>query len=51
MPLKKKILVSVLMGLGLIATGFGIARAASLGVATDDITCVQSLVPRQPRII
>ena len=39
MPLSKKILVSGLMGLGLVATGFGIARAASLGISTDDITC------------
>lgn len=39
MPLGKKLLVSGLMALGLVATGFGIARAASLGIATDDLTC------------
>ena len=38
-PLRTKILVSTLMGLGIVATGFGIMRAASLGTATDDLTC------------
>lgn len=38
-PLRTKILVSTLMGLGIIATGFGIMRAVSLGTATDDLTC------------
>ncbi|KAK3725880.1 hypothetical protein LTR37_000028 [Vermiconidia calcicola] len=37
-PLRTKILVSTLMGLGIVATGFGIMRAASLGTATDDLT-------------
>jgi hypothetical protein len=39
MPLTKKLLVSGLMSLGLVATGFGIARAATLGTSTEDITC------------
>lgn len=39
MPTRKKFLVSGLMALGLIASGFGIARAASLGIGFDDVTC------------
>ncbi len=39
MPTKKKLLVSGLMSLGLVATGFGIARAASLGISNEDLTC------------
>lgn len=43
MPTKKKVLVSGLMALGLVASGFGIARAASLGIGFDDVTCEYSL--------
>ena len=45
MPLKKKILVSGLMSLGLVATGFGIARAAALGIKTTDLTCMSAVLP------
>ncbi|KAH7233359.1 hypothetical protein BKA59DRAFT_560178 [Fusarium tricinctum] len=38
LPLKTKISVWALMSLGLIATGFGIARAASLGTMTADLS-------------
>ncbi|RDL41219.1 Integral membrane protein [Venustampulla echinocandica] len=37
-PLRTKLSVSGLMGLGLLATGFGIARAASLGIQTSDLS-------------
>ncbi|KAK1676372.1 integral membrane protein [Colletotrichum godetiae] len=37
-PRRTKISVSCLMGLGLAATGFGIARAASLGISTSDLS-------------
>ncbi|PKS08513.1 hypothetical protein jhhlp_004898 [Lomentospora prolificans] len=37
-PFKAKIMVGGLMSLGLIATGFGIARASSLGLVTNDLT-------------
>ncbi|KAH8896814.1 hypothetical protein GQ53DRAFT_527772 [Thozetella sp. PMI_491] len=40
MPLRTKMLVWLLMSLGLLATGFGIARAASLGIITVDLTWV-----------
>jgi hypothetical protein len=40
---KKKVLVSCLMALGLVASGFGIARAASLGIGFDDVTCKSAL--------
>lgn len=38
-PLKSKLLVCGLMSLGLLATGCGIGRAASLTVLTIDFTC------------
>ncbi|KAK1706712.1 integral membrane protein [Colletotrichum lupini] len=37
-PRQTKISVSCLMGLGLVATGFGVARAASLGISTSDLS-------------
>ncbi|KEZ45125.1 hypothetical protein SAPIO_CDS2562 [Scedosporium apiospermum] len=37
-PFKTKFMAWSLMSLGLIATGFGIARAASLGIITNDLT-------------
>ncbi|KAF4784574.1 integral membrane protein [Colletotrichum scovillei] len=37
-PRRTKISVSCLMGLGLVATGFGVARAASLGISTSDLS-------------
>ncbi|KAL0935585.1 uncharacterized protein CTRU02_210176 [Colletotrichum truncatum] len=40
MPPKTKLSVCFLMGLGLAATGFGIARAASLGISTTDLSWV-----------
>uniref|UniRef100_A0A0D2YA44 Uncharacterized protein n=1 Tax=Fusarium oxysporum (strain Fo5176) TaxID=660025 RepID=A0A0D2YA44_FUSOF len=42
LPLKTKISVWALMSLGLVATGFGIARAASLGVVTSDLSSIWS---------
>ncbi|KAH7368264.1 hypothetical protein B0T11DRAFT_326459 [Plectosphaerella cucumerina] len=39
-PFKTKVSVCALMGLGLIATGFGIARASSLGLVTSDLSWV-----------
>ncbi|KAK1848968.1 integral membrane protein [Colletotrichum chrysophilum] len=38
MPRRTKVSVCFLMGLGLAATGFGIARAASLGITTTDLS-------------
>ncbi|KAJ3460315.1 hypothetical protein MRS44_011182 [Fusarium solani] len=43
LPLKTKISVWALMSLGLIATGFGIARAASLGIKTSDLSWVYAI--------
>ncbi|KAM0350618.1 hypothetical protein ACHAPU_003104 [Fusarium lateritium] len=43
LPLKTKISVWALMSLGLIATGFGIARAASLGTITSDLSWVYAI--------
>ncbi|KAF4445764.1 hypothetical protein F53441_10513 [Fusarium austroafricanum] len=43
LPLKTKISVWALMSLGLIATGFGIARAASLGITTSDLSWVYAI--------
>ncbi|KAM0430051.1 hypothetical protein ACHAPT_006057 [Fusarium lateritium] len=43
LPLKTKISVWALMSLGLIATGFGIARAASLGIKTFDLSWVYAI--------
>ncbi|OHE92932.1 integral membrane protein [Colletotrichum orchidophilum] len=37
-PRQTKISVCCLMGLGLAATGFGVARAASLGISTNDLS-------------
>ncbi|KAF9869973.1 integral membrane protein [Colletotrichum karsti] len=37
-PRQTKVSVCFLMGLGLAATGFGIARAASLGISTTDLS-------------
>ncbi|KAK1709752.1 uncharacterized protein BDZ83DRAFT_591781 [Colletotrichum acutatum] len=37
-PRRTKISVCCLMGLGLVATGFGVARAASLGISTSDLS-------------
>ncbi|KAF5697526.1 hypothetical protein FMUND_15383 [Fusarium mundagurra] len=42
LPLKTKISVWALMSLGLVATGFGIARATSLGVVTSDLSSIWS---------
>ncbi|KAF4473325.1 integral membrane [Fusarium agapanthi] len=42
LPFKTKISVWALMSLGLVATGFGIARAASLGVVTSDLSSIWS---------
>ncbi|KAJ5020135.1 hypothetical protein K4K57_003548 [Colletotrichum sp. SAR 10_99] len=42
-PLTTKISVGGLMSLGLIATGFGIARAASLGLVTNDLSYVYAV--------
>ncbi|KAF3349321.1 hypothetical protein HYQ45_008521 [Verticillium longisporum] len=39
-PFKTKVSVCCLMGLGLIATGFGIVRASSLGLVTSDLSWV-----------
>ncbi|CAI4212285.1 unnamed protein product [Parascedosporium putredinis] len=44
-PLKTKIMACSLMSLGLVATGFGIARAASLGLVTTDLTYLPLLLP------
>ncbi|KAF3796962.1 hypothetical protein GCG54_00005377 [Colletotrichum gloeosporioides] len=38
MPRRTKVSVCFLMGLGLAATGFGVARAASLGINTTDLS-------------
>ncbi|KAF6830301.1 integral membrane protein [Colletotrichum musicola] len=38
MPRMTKFSISLLMGLGLVATGFGVARAASLGISTTDLS-------------
>ncbi|KAF5649885.1 integral membrane protein [Fusarium sp. NRRL 25303] len=43
LPLKTKISVWALMSLGLVATGFGIARATSLGVVTSDLSWVYAI--------
>ncbi|KAK3941959.1 hypothetical protein QBC46DRAFT_428825 [Diplogelasinospora grovesii] len=37
-PPRTKVLVCGLMSLGLLATGFGVARASSLGLTTSDLT-------------
>ncbi|KAL0765336.1 hypothetical protein CaCOL14_012085 [Colletotrichum acutatum] len=37
-PRRTKISVCCLIGLGLVATGFGVARAASLGISTSDLS-------------
>ncbi|KAF6798147.1 integral membrane protein [Colletotrichum sojae] len=42
-PLTTKLSVGGLMSLGLIATGFGIARAASLGLVTTDLSYVYAV--------
>ncbi|KUJ23497.1 uncharacterized protein LY89DRAFT_713942 [Mollisia scopiformis] len=45
-PLRTKISVCCLMSLGLLATGFGIARAASLSIMTTDLSwmyCIAAL--------
>ncbi|KZL85847.1 integral membrane protein [Colletotrichum incanum] len=42
-PLSTKLSVGGLMSLGLIATGFGIARAASLGLKTSDLSYVYAV--------
>lgn len=42
MPTRTKVSVSLLMGLAITATAFGIMRAASLGTDTDDLTCTIS---------
>ncbi|KAK1569944.1 uncharacterized protein LY79DRAFT_674344 [Colletotrichum navitas] len=42
-PMATKLLVGGLMSLGLIATGFGIARAASLGLKTVDLSYVYAV--------
>ncbi|KAI3539887.1 hypothetical protein CSPX01_08594 [Colletotrichum filicis] len=42
-PLSTKLSVGALMSLGLIATGFGIARAASLGLVTNDLSYVYAV--------
>ncbi|KAK2016094.1 hypothetical protein LZ32DRAFT_626466 [Colletotrichum eremochloae] len=42
-PMGTKLLVGGLMSLGLIATGFGIARAASLGLKTVDLSYVYAV--------
>ncbi|ORY62125.1 uncharacterized protein BCR38DRAFT_305977, partial [Pseudomassariella vexata] len=38
LPLKKKVSLWALMSLGLLATGFGVGRAASLGLGTSDLS-------------
>ena len=38
-PVRTKLSVCALMGMGIVATGFGVARAASLGLVTSDLTC------------
>ncbi|KAG5757718.1 hypothetical protein H9Q72_014141 [Fusarium xylarioides] len=43
LPLKTKISVWALMSLGLVATGFGITRATSLGVVTSDLSWVYAI--------
>ncbi|CVK85279.1 uncharacterized protein FPRN_06844 [Fusarium proliferatum] len=43
LPLQTKISVWALMSLGLVATGFGIARATSLGVVTSDLSWVYAI--------
>ncbi|VTT62108.1 unnamed protein product [Fusarium fujikuroi] len=43
LPLKTEISVWALMSLGLVATGFGIARATSLGVVTSDLSWVYAI--------
>ncbi|KAI9146981.1 hypothetical protein HJFPF1_13010 [Paramyrothecium foliicola] len=43
MTLRKKALVWALMSLGLLATGFGVARATSLGIVTVDLTWVYAI--------
>ncbi|KAJ3523821.1 hypothetical protein NM208_g12306 [Fusarium decemcellulare] len=43
LPMKTKMSVWALMSLGLIATGFGVARAASLGIKTVDLSWVYAI--------
>ncbi|KAH7174643.1 uncharacterized protein B0J16DRAFT_348916 [Fusarium flagelliforme] len=43
LPMTTKLSVWALMSLGLIATGFGIARAASLGVITSDLSYIYAV--------
>ncbi|KAG8672736.1 hypothetical protein FPOAC2_06139 [Fusarium poae] len=43
LPTKTKLSVWALMSLGLVATGFGIARASSLGVITSDLSWVYAI--------
>lgn len=43
LPMKTKISVWALMSLGLVATGFGIGRASSLGVVTSDLSWVYAI--------
>ncbi|KAM5350127.1 hypothetical protein ACJ41O_006632 [Fusarium nematophilum] len=43
LPLKTKISLWALMSLGLVATGFGIARAASLGITTADLSWLYAI--------
>ncbi|KPM36912.1 hypothetical protein AK830_g9652 [Neonectria ditissima] len=43
LPFKTKLSVWALMSLGLVATGFGIARAASLGIVTSDLSWVYAI--------
>ncbi|KAH7153543.1 hypothetical protein EDB81DRAFT_932142 [Dactylonectria macrodidyma] len=42
-PFTTKLSVWALMSLGLVATGFGIARAASLGIVTSDLSWVYAI--------
>lgn len=43
-PFKTKLAVGGLMSMGLVATGFGVARAASLGISSRDLTYVYAIV-------
>lgn len=43
LPFKTKLSVWALMSLGLVATGFGVARAASLGIVTSDLSWVYAI--------
>jgi hypothetical protein len=43
--MEKKLQIWALMSLGVIATGFGVARASSLGLKTSDLSCKFLLVP------